>query len=78
MKELIKNVARWQDEHIASFNAEDDGVKNAFRLKKEHIALVRKHSKELAKSLNLDGHLVDLAELIGLCHDLGRFYQYDK
>ena len=78
MKELIKNIARWQDEHIASFNAEDDGVKNAFRLKKEHIAFVRKHSKELAKSLNLDEHLVDLAELIGLCHDLGRFYQYDK
>lgn len=78
MKELIKNIARWQDEHIASFNAKDEGVKNAFRMKKEHIAFVRKNSKELAEVLQLDEHLRDLAELIGLCHDLGRFYQYDK
>lgn len=78
MKKLIKNIARWQNEHIASFNAEDEGVKNAFRMKKEHTAFVRKNCVELAEFLKLDEHLKDMAELIGLCHDLGRYYQYDK
>lgn len=78
MKELIKKIADWQDNHIKSFNATDEDVLNAFKLKKEHIAFVRQHCKDLALSLNLNEHLVDLAELIGLCHDLGRFYQYDK
>jgi len=78
LKELIKKIAAWQNEHINSFHETDEDVLNAFRLKREHIAFVRKHSKDLAISLNLDEHLVDLAELIGLCHDLGRFYQYDK
>lgn len=78
MKEIIEKIAAWQEEHIKSFNITDPDVLNAFRLKKEHIAFVRKNSVELSESLNLDDHLKDLAEIVGLCHDMGRFYQYDK
>lgn len=78
MKELIKKIAAWQNEHIKSFDVANEDVQNAFDIKREHIAFVRKNSKELALSLNLSEHFVDLAELIGLCHDMGRFYQYNK
>ena len=78
MKELIEKIANWQDEHIASFADNDEDVRNAFSLKKEHIDYVRRNAKELAEHLKLSEHLIDLAELIGLCHDLGRFTQYDK
>lgn len=78
MKELIEKIAKWQNEHIASFDIHGEDVENAFFGKKKHIAFVRKYSKELAQNLKLDEHLTDLAELIGLCHDLGRFTQYEK
>ena len=78
MEKLIQNVSRWQNEHIASFHIKDEDVANAFRLKKEHIAFVRKNSKDLAENLSLTPYRINLAELIGLTHDLGRFAQYDK
>ncbi|MBR3721928.1 MAG: HD domain-containing protein [Selenomonadaceae bacterium] len=78
MEELIKKISCWQNEHIASFHIKDEGVANAFRMKREHIAFVRKHSKDLAENLRLSPHQASLAELIGLTHDLGRFAQYDK
>ena len=44
-------------------------------LKIEHTYRTAKISKEIAKSLNLDEENIQLAELIGLLHDIGRFEQ---
>lgn len=46
--------------------------------KLDHIMRVSKISKDLAQKLNLKEEQVDLAELIGLLHDIGRFEQYKK
>ncbi len=43
-----------------------------------HIMRVTKNSKELATKLNLEEEQIQLAELIGLLHDIGRFEQYKK
>lgn len=44
--------------------------------KLEHIIRVSKISRELATSLALTEEQINLAELIGLLHDIGRFEQY--
>lgn len=44
--------------------------------KLEHIMRVTKISRELASSLGLTEEQIQLAELIGLLHDIGRFEQY--
>lgn len=44
--------------------------------KLEHILRVAKNSKELASNLKLTEEQINLAELIGLLHDIGRFEQY--
>lgn len=56
-----------------------------FDLKEKFIHLKLKHSyrvmeisKELATSLHLNTEQIELATLIGLLHDIGRFYQIEK
>jgi len=45
-------------------------------LKKAHSLRVMHYALKLAKSLNLNTHSVNLAGMIGLYHDIGRFTQY--
>lgn len=63
-QELIKHV-------------KEQKIKNEKVNKKlEHILRVAKISKEIAIELNLTTEQTELAELIGLLHDIGRFEQY--
>ena len=45
------------------------------KLKADHIFRVADVSKKIATELNLTKEEIDLAELIGLLHDIGRFEQ---
>lgn len=59
------------EEYVEKYNPEDEKI----RLKKEHIQRVAKVAEEIAKSENLSDEDIDLAWLIGLLHDIGRFEQ---
>lgn len=52
-----------------------DSRKDRIRVKIGHIERVAGMAKEIAKSLDLSEEDVNLAELIGLLHDIGRFEQ---
>lgn len=67
----INNAYKEFDKYVSNYNPEHPRIK----LKIEHIKRVAKNSKKLAKSLNLPKEKQDLAELIGIFHDLGRFEQ---
>lgn len=45
-------------------------------MKIEHIMRVAENCKKIATDLKLTGEEIQLAELIGLLHDIGRFEQY--
>ena len=45
----------------------------SFNLKVVHTYHVAENAKEIAEKLNLDQEDIELAELIGLLHDIGRF-----
>ena len=47
-------------------------------LKVAHMLRVKEASKAIAKSLNLCNEDIELAELIGLLHDIGRFEQIKR
>jgi putative nucleotidyltransferase with HDIG domain len=47
-------------------------------LKVAHMLSVKEASKAIAKSLNLSDEDIELAELIGLLHDIGRFEQIKR
>lgn len=58
-------------EYVKNYNPEDEKVK----IKISHIERVAQIAKELAESLNLSQEDIELAQLIGLLHDIGRFEQ---
>ena len=59
------------DKYVSHFNPNNGRIK----LKIDHIKRVAVISRELAQNLNLNEEQVNLAELIGLFHDIGRFKQ---
>ena len=67
----IENAYKEFDAYVSNFNPEDDKIK----LKIEHTKRVAELSRKVAESLNLSKEKVNLAELIGLFHDMGRFKQ---
>ena len=58
-------------EYVKNYNPEDEKIK----IKISHIERVSQIAKKLAQDLNLSQEDIELAELIGLLHDIGRFEQ---
>lgn len=76
--EEAKNVFK---EYVKNYNPEDGKI----ALKIGHILRVTEKSRKIAENLKLEAEDINLAELIGLLHDIGRFEQvriyntfYDK
>ena len=63
-------------QYMKSFYSDDEEVQQGILIKETHTGYVTSNSIELAKYLKLSKHDVDLAEIIGLFHDVGRFRQY--
>ena len=59
------------DEYVSNYDINNEKI----RLKNEHTKRVQKISRNIAKSLKLNEEQQDLAELIGMLHDIGRFEQ---
>ena len=57
--------------YVSKYNPEDEKIK----LKIEHIQRVAKNANDIAENLKLSKEDIDLAWLIGLLHDIGRFEQ---
>jgi putative nucleotidyltransferase with HDIG domain len=67
----IEKAKKAFKEYVKNYNPEDEKIK----IKIAHIERVSQIAKHLAKNLNLDQEDIQLAELIGLLHDIGRFEQ---
>ena len=61
-------------EYVKDYDIENKQIS----LKISHIERTSQRAKEIAESLNLGKEDVELAELIGLLHDIGRFEQIKK
>lgn len=70
-KERILDVFR---QYVHSFDGVDEGIK----LKYEHSLRVSSYSEQISRSLSLSEEDVQLAWLIGVLHDIGRFEQLKK
>lgn len=55
-----------------------DDTNPKIKLKKDHILRVADNAKLIAQKLNLPQEDIDLAELIGILHDIGRFEQIKR
>ena len=76
MKELLKKMHAWMDGYMNQFVTDDEEVMQGIRIKMNHTGYVTAIARELAQHLALSEHDVQLAEIMGLFHDVGRFRQY--
>lgn len=67
----ILNAKKVFKEYVKNYNPEDEKIK----LKIAHIERVAINARKIAQTLNLSKEDIELAELIGLLHDIGRFEQ---
>ena len=70
----IKKAREVFKSYVQKYNAENPRI----ALKIAHSYRVEELSKTIAENLNLDKEQIDLAELIGLLHDIGRFEQVKR
>ncbi|MBR0103848.1 MAG: HD domain-containing protein [Selenomonadaceae bacterium] len=76
MRELLNRMHAWMAAYMKSFYSDDAEVQQGILLKEKHTGYVTANCVELAKFLKLPKHDAELAEIIGLFHDVGRFRQY--
>jgi len=70
----IEKAKKVFDEYTKNYDINDGKV----ALKVAHILRVSELSRKIAISLNLSQEDIQLAELIGLLHDIGRFEQIKR
>ncbi len=76
MRDLLNRMHTWMARYMKSFYSDDEEVQRGILIKETHTGYVTTNCVELAKFLKLSTHDTELAEIIGLFHDVGRFRQY--
>ena len=76
MRKILNEMHEWMANYMKSFYTDDEEVQRGILIKETHTGYVTANSVELAKYLKLNQHDEELAEIIGLFHDVGRFRQY--
>lgn len=76
MQAVLKEAHKWMDDYIKSFYTDDKDIMFGIEMKEKHTGYVTANARALAEHLQLSEHHVQLAELIGLMHDVGRFRQW--
>ncbi len=69
-----ENVKKRFAEYTRNYNPEDTKI----ALKIKHTYFVADNCEQIAKSLNLEDEKVDVAWLLGMLHDIGRFEQIKR
>lgn len=72
----MEALRKWFTEYVHSFYSTDPDVQEHISLKERHTGQVVENCRDLSRQLGLDAKKQQLAELIGLFHDVGRFKQY--
>lgn len=69
-EELIKKL----EAYVGNYDINNENIKRKYF----HSIRVMKFAKDIAKSLNLNEHYIELAIVAGILHDYGRFEQWEK
>lgn len=76
MQKILDEMHRWMANYMKSFYSDNAEVQQGILIKEKHTGYVTSNCVELAKNLNFSKNDAELAEIIGLFHDVGRFRQY--
>jgi putative nucleotidyltransferase with HDIG domain len=72
----LDNFRRWFDAYTNRFFGKDECINAHLRMKQEHTRRACEEILVLAEQLALDDHQKQIAEVVALFHDVGRFVQF--
>jgi hypothetical protein len=72
----LDNFRHWFDTYTSGFLGADEGVNAPLRMKQEHTYRTCREILVLAGQLALNEHQKQIAEIVALFHDVGRFPQF--
>lgn len=78
LQPVLAAANEWMTAYMKSFYSDDEKIQFGISIKENHTGYVTDIARQLAQHLKLNVHDVELAELMGLLHDVGRFRQWEK
>lgn len=75
---IIQDIKNWFSGYVETFKQGDNNVQENILLKEKHTIRVCKEILGIGKKLALTGNELQLAEIMALLHDVGRFEQYAR
>lgn len=75
-KESLAEVKNWFSEYVNAFKFTDPELQRNIDIKREHTERVVIEILNIGKSLGLNNYEQNLAEVIAMFHDIGRFEQF--
>ena len=77
-RENLKEIKDWFADYVDSYKKGDPEIQENIELKEDHTGRVCKEILRIGERLGLTEEELNLAELIALLHDVGRFEQYAR
>jgi putative nucleotidyltransferase with HDIG domain len=72
----IKDIERWFGSSVNRNMCDDEDINRNIELKKDHSLRVREIIRSMSSELEMGNDDIELAEIVALLHDIGRFEQY--
>ncbi len=77
-REDLVEIKKWFADYVDAFKKGDPEIQENIELKQDHTSRVCKEILKIGESLGLTEEELNLAEIIALLHDVGRFEQYAR
>jgi len=77
-KKIVHDLKKWFTDYIDTFNYDNNELQKNINIKREHTERVIEEIIYIGKQLGLNDNELNLAGMIALFHDIGRFEQYDR
>ncbi|MCU0473765.1 MAG: HD domain-containing protein [Bacteroidales bacterium] len=76
-KKSVTDLRNWFTGYVNTFKYNDPELQRNIDIKREHTERVTEEIINIGKQLGLNDNELNLAEIIALFHDIGRFEQYN-
>jgi len=77
-KKIVNNLKNWFISYVKTFKYDNNESQQNIDIKREHTERVTEEIINIGKQLGLNDNELNLAEIIALFHDIGRFEQYNR
>jgi len=77
-KKIVSDLKNWFVSYINTFKYVDTESQRNIDIKREHTERVTEEIINIGKQIGLNDNELNLAEIIALFHDIGRFEQYKR